>query len=118
MIIQGQVIKGEGRGRKQGLPTANLDPKLAKDIDEGVYACLAFLKKEKCPAILIFGAPDEKNNPKLEVFFLNNCPDIYGERIKVEIIKKIRPLIKFKTKEELLAQVKQDIKKSKQLLKN
>ena len=117
MIIQGQVIKGDGQGKKQGLPTANLEPKLAKNIDKGVYACFAFLKNKKCPAILIFGALDQYNNQKLEVFFLNKCSDIYGQKIKVEVVKKIRRLKKFKTKKEFLHQVKQDILKVKQLLK-
>ncbi|MDZ7798915.1 MAG: riboflavin kinase [Patescibacteria group bacterium] len=118
MIIQGPVIKGDGQGKKQGFPTANLNPNLAKNIEPGVYACFAFLKKEKYPAILIFGALDKNNCSKLEVFFLKNCPDIYGQKIKVKIIKKIRPLIKFYSKRKLYQQVKKDIKKNKEILLN
>ncbi len=118
MIIKGKVIKGDQKGARQGFPTANLNPNLANDISKGVYAAWASLKNKKCPAILIFGAPDKDNKPKLEVFFLENCQNIYGEIIKVEIIKLIRPLINFETKKSFLKQVDKDINQIQNLLKN
>lgn len=118
MIIRGKVIKGDQKGKKQGFPTANLNPALAKNLSRGVSACLAFHKNKICPAILIYGAPDKNNKAKLEVFFLKKCQNIYGQFIKVKKIRKIRALLNFKTKKKFINQAKNDIKKTKTLLKN
>jgi riboflavin kinase/FMN adenylyltransferase len=93
MIITGRVIRGDKRGAKQGFPTANLNRKLAAGkITKGVYACLVEIKNKKLKGILIYGAPDNENKPKLEVFFLNFRQNIYHRVITVKIIGKIRPL--------------------------
>lgn len=118
MIIRGQVIKGDKRGKKQGFPTANLNRNLAaKKIPKGVYACLVGIKNGWLKGILIYGAPDKNNRPKLEVFFLNFRQNVYHRVITVKIIRKIRPLVNFKSKKQFLKQAKKDVKETKKILK-
>lgn len=118
MIIRGKVIKGDQRGAKQGFPTANLNRNLAaKKIPTGVYACLVHIKNRWLKGILIYGAPDNNNRPKLEVFFLNFHRNIYHHTVSVKIIKKIRPLANFKSKKEFLRQAKKDVAAAKKILK-
>jgi len=119
MIIKGWVIKGDNRGAKQGYPTANLNRKLAaRKIPKGVYACLIKKTNKIFRGVLIYGVPDKNKKSKLEVYFLNLRQNLYHKFITVNIIKKIRPLITFPSKNEFLKQAKKDVKTAERILNN
>jgi len=117
MIISGRVIKGDQKGHKQGFPTANLNPRILKHrFSKGVYACYINFKNKQKKGILIYGAPNIKGEAKLEVFFLKKPLRVYRKNISVVVIKKIRNLKKFHSKNEFFKQVKKDIKAAKKIL--
>jgi len=120
-ILTGKVIHGENIGEKQGYPTANLSPRVLinKKLDKGVYISKTTVGNKKCPSLLIIGVPGVKiqKEGKVEVYILNSRDRIYSRKIKVEIVKKLRPLVFYKNRRRLLAQIKKDEKTTKQYFK-
>lgn len=105
--ISGKVIRGDGYGRKIGFPTVNLE--IQKDeVKElpilGVYFGMALLDNKKYKAGIVIGP-----NCKIEAHIIGYSGDAYGKDIDLEIKKFLREYKKFKTEEELVAQIKKDI---------
>lgn len=109
--ISGKVVKGDQRGRTWGFPTANqiIDESLVVP-KYGVYETTAIIddKKYKCitnigirPTYLSAYALAETNIP----FYSG---DLYGKDLEIELIRFIRPEIKFSSDAELIAQLKKD----------
>lgn len=108
-ILEGTVIQGAQLGRKLGFPTANIMyPEEIVKIPFGVY-------KAKCnghAAILNWGIKPTVNNtpvPIIEVHLLNFSGDLYGQKLKIEVLKKIRDEKKFNSIDELKTQIEKDI---------
>ena len=104
MKIRGIVIQGEKKGKKLGFPTANII--FSGKLEDGVYAGKVIVGKKEYKAGIF------RNNRRnlLEAHILDFSGDLYGQAIKIEIIKKIRDTQKFKNDEELKKQITEDIK--------
>lgn len=109
ITIIGKVIKGKSRGKALGFPTANI--KLHKNIPEGVYASLVKIGGKTCTAATFIGSPKTfgEKDYKAESFIFDFIEDIYGRRITVTLLKKIRPNRKFTSVDELTAQIRKDV---------
>lgn len=118
-ILIGKVIHGLGNGRKVGMPTANLDIScLKQDVEFGVYACYVFINGHKYKGVCNIGKrPTVDNLKTIEVNIIDFNKDIYGLIIKIELIYKLRDIIKFKSLEEVKKQVNNDILHAKEILK-
>lgn len=106
----GKVKKGKGRGKKLGFPTANIN--LHKKILEGVYISMTKIKKEKFPSLTFIGSAktfDEKKY-QAESFLLNFKGNLYGKFISINLLKKIRGNLKFKSAKSLFKQMTIDKK--------
>ncbi len=116
MKISGIVIKGDRRGRKLGFPTANLK---YRGRLHGVYAVYAYVNGKKYSGSANIGyAPTFGRREKLlEVYIFGFRKDIYGKKIEVEIVKKLRREKKFDSAKELVMQIKKDVRKAEQILK-
>ena len=112
-FIDGIVIKGEQLARQLGFPSANITYPVEKiKVPHGVYFVEVTISNKKYNAILNYGfAPTINNstNEKTEVHILNFDKNIYGEKIKIEFITKIRNQIKFENIEKLKSQIIRDI---------
>ena len=107
--FKAKVIKGEGRGRKIGFPTANLD-KTDLPLDFGVYQVQAFVGGNKYLGLLHYGFKKTFNNQKsTELLIKNFKRDIYGEEVAVIVLKRIRDIRKFKGELELKRQIAADL---------
>lgn len=121
-FVTGRVIKGEGRGRQIGVPTANLDyPEARKIPTKGVYVSKCTVGKNIWHSITNVGNnPTFNDTTKLfvetHIFDFDN--DIYGEEIKVEFLHKLRDEAKFSGVNELIKQIKSDINEAKEFFKN
>ncbi|MBR1753406.1 bifunctional riboflavin kinase/FAD synthetase [bacterium] len=113
-FLEETVVEGEKIGRTIGFKTANLlYPKNMLHIARGVYSVFVEYSGQKYRGIANFGMRPSLGNTKvpiLEVHILNFEKDIYGEKIKVEFIKKIRDEKKFGSLEELKNQISKDVK--------
>ncbi|OFZ27146.1 MAG: riboflavin biosynthesis protein RibF [Bdellovibrionales bacterium RIFOXYB1_FULL_37_110] len=112
--IIGNVVKGAMRGRTLGFPTANLQVLDVMQIPcNGVYITKAYYQDQEYLSLTSIGYNPtfnaDKKDQTIEVYLLNFDKDIYGETLSVHFIDKIRNEIKFKTKEDLITQIKNDV---------
>jgi riboflavin kinase/FMN adenylyltransferase len=111
--LAGTVVKGDGMGRKLGIPTANLDVAGLALPPNGVYAARAAVGGKSWRAVLNIGLrPTLKNpNPHLQVeaHLLDFEGDLYGQELELEFVDRLRDEQKFPSLEELQEQIKRDI---------
>ncbi len=120
--VEGMVVPGEQRGREMGLPTANVSvpPDVALPA-RGVYAGRVVLAGGRYPAAINLGySPTftEGDDPplRLEAFILDyEGADLYGQRIRVEFLGRLRDERRFPTPAELVAQVQEDIERTREV---
>ncbi len=109
----GIVIKGDGRGKTLGYPTANLltNPQLILP-EEGVYYTVTNLNGQMfLSATNIGSCPTfREGRISVETHILDFFDDLYGQDLTVYFIKKIRDEIAFADVEALTGQMEADIK--------
>lgn len=114
--IGGRVVKGVGRGKKIGFPTANLKFRRDRVVpSNGVYITKAKYQNETFFSITNVGLNPtfcDENKKNIETHILDFDKDIYGEELTVSFYKKIREEKKFSSAKELVKQIKLDIKKA------
>jgi riboflavin kinase/FMN adenylyltransferase len=122
-LIPGVVIKGVGRGRKLGIPTANLtvwDERAYPG--PGVYACKVHFDDKVLDAVTNIGVrptfDDDTEMPVIETHILEFDRDLYGETIKISFLARLRDERKFSGPQELTAQIERDIERARKILSN
>lgn len=119
--VNGKVIRGSNIGSTIGSPTANLSLENNVRVGEGVYAGWAQYNKKIYKAAIVAGVPPSftDKTEKFEVFMINfSGGEIYGEKVKVFLFKKLREQIKFRDKEKLKLRIAADVKEIKSLLED
>lgn len=119
--LEGTVVHGDGRGKHIGLPTANLSVWEEKLLPEGgIYAAFANLGNQRYfSAINIGSRPTFYKSPAqqtIEAFILDFDADIYGQKVRLDIIQRIRSEKKFDSADELMVQINKDIQQSREVL--
>ncbi|MEW6033957.1 MAG: bifunctional riboflavin kinase/FAD synthetase [Chloroflexota bacterium] len=117
--ISGEVTRGAERGRKLGFPTANLvlDPSRAMPAD-GVYATWAYCGGKRYASVTNVGTrPTFGNGRRLaEVHVLDYDGDLYGRRLKVELVEKLREEKRFDSVQGLAEQMRRDVERARAVL--
>jgi riboflavin kinase/FMN adenylyltransferase len=131
--ISGVVVHGDHRGRELGYPTANLEPGAEGMVPaDGVYA--GWLRR----VLHADGSPVEAADPdrvlpaavsigtnptfdgtarRVEAYVLDRTDlDLYGERVSLELVQRLRPTLRFESVEELVAQMRADVDRCRELL--
>ncbi|MFQ5533124.1 MAG: bifunctional riboflavin kinase/FAD synthetase [Candidatus Methylomirabilales bacterium] len=123
--VRGPVLRGPGRGRQVGFPTANLKPEQELLLAAGVYACLASVETaggetfaEPCGAAVNVGIRPTFGEGEywVEAHLLNFSGDLYDHLLTLQFLERIRPEQKFPDVEALRAQVARDIEVATRLL--
>ena len=111
--INGTVVHGKAIGRSLSFPTANIFPKEGKlTPKEGVYYTRVMLEGEEYDAMTNIGrnpSISAENPLTIESHLLNFDRDIYGEKIRVSFVRRIREQKQFPNLEDLKAQLKADL---------
>ena len=119
--IEGPVVKGDGKGRKIGFPTANIDTKNLILPPNGVYASYTKFNGKTHKSLLNIGVRPTiiKPNPSIQVeaHILKFNENIYDQVIDIELIEKLRNEMKFESIEELKKQISCDIENAKSFFK-
>ncbi len=111
--MAGCVVAGAGRGRDLGFPTANLDVPTTKLIPaDGVYACLAGLRKMR-PAVAYIGTRptfEEAGDRRVEVHLLEppRRAMLRGRQLRIRMIARLRGGREFASAQALAAQMERD----------
>lgn len=112
--IDGNIEKGDQRGRDLGYPTANLSMDGLHLPKFGVYAVLVDIEsgphagRYHAAASLGVRPTFGENHPNLESYIFDFEGDIYGEEISVALVSYIRPEEKFDTIDALVARMDDD----------
>ncbi len=117
-FLDGTVIQGAGRGASLGIRTANLKTDNELIPLGGVYACWAEIGKKRYPAVANVGLNPTFGGRTLsiEAHLLGFHRDIYGKRLRLHFLKRIRDERSFETVEALVAQIHRDIEAAKKFL--
>ncbi|MEG3657831.1 bifunctional riboflavin kinase/FAD synthetase [Arenibacter palladensis] len=115
-MLTGSIVKGKGLGRKLNFPTANLSiPEDYKLIPKnGVYVVSSVLNGKTVFGMMNIGFNPtvEGKTKSIEINFFDFEQDLYGKKIQVDILDRIRDEQKFNSLEALQAQLKKDRKTS------
>jgi riboflavin kinase/FMN adenylyltransferase len=110
--VQGVVVRGEGRGRQLGFPTANLSVGEGDKLipPEGIYAVRASMRAGTYAGALHLGPRPTFGGsaPTIELHVLDFEGDLYGERVRVDFVRwlrEIRPL----SVAALVDQIREDV---------
>jgi riboflavin kinase/FMN adenylyltransferase len=110
--IRGIVVTGRDRGGKLlGIPTANINLYDELCPKTGIYAVTVECRGNQHNGVANIGySPTfEDHEFTVEVHILEFNDNIYGEKIRVNFIKRLRDEIKFSNISELIDQIKRDI---------
>jgi riboflavin kinase/FMN adenylyltransferase len=110
--IRGTVVVGAQRGGTLGFPTANLDQIATVLPGHGVYAGRATLADGTTwPAAINIGPNPTfgESATKVEVHLIGFTGNLYGQSLAVEFLRRIRDVRAFAGKDDLIAQLKQDV---------
>ena len=121
-MLSGRVVSGEHIGHELGFPTANLEPDCKEKLipANGAYAVWAIVDGHRMPAMMNIGTRPtfEGKQQTLEVHILNAVGNLYGQRMTVEFVSRLRTEQRFDTREALIAQLKHDKQKTEGILLN
>lgn len=124
--VLGTVVHGAARGRELGFPTANLDSDAEGMIPaDGVYAgWFVDAQGKYWPAAISVGSNPtfhglervveshviDRPQEKIEDF------DLYGQRVRVEFVERLRGMVAYEGVDKLVAQMSQDVEQTRQVL--
>ena len=113
--LYGKIIKGKGRGRVLGFPTANLKLSYKEQIipKVGLYYVNFIDGNENYKALCNIGYRptfDNDNILSIESYIIEGENfDLYGKDVKIDFLEYLREELTFNSKEELMRQIKIDI---------
>ncbi len=119
--LTGEVVHGEGRGRTIGIPTANVAVAEGRALPaDGVYACWAGSEGGgRTPAVVNVGWRPTFAGPSRSVeahLLVDDGPDLYGQRLTLEFVARVRGEQRFEGTEALVARIHEDIRMARELL--
>ena len=113
--VEGQIVRGDQRGRTIGFPTANLKPRNRVIPKYGVYATATLIGDVWRRSITNVGVRptfDGDREPSIETYVFDFDGDLYGDVLRVRFLHRIRDEKKFGGIEELKAQIELDSKRA------
>lgn len=119
--IRGIVVRGEGRGRGLGFPTANLKLGNADKLvpPAGIYAVRGVLRAGTFAGALHLGPrPTFRGSPPtVELHLLDFEGDLYGEEVRVDFVRYLRDVRPFEGAAALVAQMRDDVEEARRALR-
>ena len=112
----GNVIPGRGIGKTLGFPTANIRMSDADKIlpANGVYAGWIEIGNDRRDAVIAVGPSPTFGliEELIEVHIPGYEQDLYANAVRIGFRKRLRDIVKFPAKEELIRQIRRDIEQS------
>lgn len=116
--LDGIVVKGDGRGRSIGFPTANVDTHGELLPASGVYAVRVRTQEGWHAGAANIGTKPTFGGSAVtvEVHLLDWSGDLYGQEVRVEFLERLRAERRFASVSELTAQIQRDIAEARVVL--
>ncbi len=113
--LTSKVFRGNKFGSLEGFPTLSLNPKIVRHLN-GVYAVNVFWKGQTIPAVAFIGEI-ETGERKFEVHLFGLEIDLWGEKVSVKLVERLRDVEDFVSEKDLRRQVELDCEQAKEILK-
>jgi riboflavin kinase/FMN adenylyltransferase len=114
-MVEGEVVKGDQRGRELGFPTANFVPDDTLAIPgHGVYAAFA----DGVPAAVNVGVRPTFESGRgvlIETYLIDREEDLYGRTLRVAFVERLRGEKRFSSVEDLVVQMRRDVEDAKRV---
>jgi riboflavin kinase/FMN adenylyltransferase len=118
--LEGIVVRGDGRGRQLGFPTANVEPMPYAAVPaDGVYAGWLVRREDSWPAAISIGSNPtfSGSERRVEGYAIDAADlDLYGEHVGLDFVARLRDVKTFGGAEELVAQMGRDIEQARAIL--
>jgi len=116
--LDGVVVKGDGRGRSIGFPTANVDTHGELLPASGVYAVRVRTGEGWHGGAANIGTKPTFGGSAVtvEVHLLDWAGDLYGQEVRVEFLERLRAERRFPSVSELTAQIQRDVEEARVVL--
>lgn len=116
--VEGRVTTGHRRGKNLGFPTANINVQGLQTPPDGVYAVHATLHGQVFPAVANLGFNPTFGDCQraLEVHVLDFEGNLYGRRLEVTFVRRLRGEQRFSSGDELARQIERDIALARRIL--
>jgi riboflavin kinase / FMN adenylyltransferase len=117
--VTGIVEHGDKRGRALGFPTMNLDVPHNRLLPrDGIYAAWALVNGQRVMAASSLGVRPTFGGGarRLEAFLLDWSGDVYGDRVRVEFVERLRDELRFANPADLAAQIANDVEATRRAL--
>lgn len=118
-FVDAGVVRGDGRGRTIGVPTANLDPENEVLPARGVYAGRVRVPGAGFrPAVVNLGERPTFGGGRatVEAHLLDFEGDLYGARVRLELHARLRDEERFAGPDALVARIREDAARARALL--
>ncbi len=126
--VSGKVIRGDGRGKSLGFPTANI--RLPNEVipGPGIYAARIHVLRAEGPrafdgAVYLGANPTfhqgeaHRSEIRLEAHLLDFDGDLYDRRLQVTFVDRVRGDEAFANPDALIQQMRRDVERARALLK-
>lgn len=114
-MVEGEVVKGDQRGRELGFPTANFIPDDRLAIPgHGVYAAFA----DGVPAAVNVGVRPTFESGRgvlIETYLIDRDEDLYGRTLRVAFVERLRGEKRFSSVDDLVVQMRRDVEDAKRV---
>jgi riboflavin kinase/FMN adenylyltransferase len=113
--VRGEVVVGDRRGRTLGFPTANIVPdETLVYPGHGVYAARA---DGDCAAVNVGVRPTfgTGRSVLIEAYLLDQEVDLYGRRLTIEFLHRLRGERRFESAAALIEQMREDVRRTREL---
>jgi riboflavin kinase/FMN adenylyltransferase len=118
--VEGRVVRGDQRGQGLGFPTANVRPRTAVLVPDGVYAVRLRWNGERRDGVANVGRNPTFGQGRartLEAHLFEFAGEIYGRALRVEFVDRLRGEKKFASPQELVEQIREDVARAREVLK-
>ena len=117
--LHGKVVAGTGRGAGLSFPTANMKINQEQAIPaDGVYASWAYIDGRAYKAVTNIGTCPTFDGTErtVEAYIIDYVGDLYGQKLRVDFMERLRGEEKFDSVEELKKQIAEDVQHGRAIL--
>ncbi len=120
--LRGVVVRGEGRGRTLGFPTANLKVDDGNKLvpPPGIYAVWGAMGAKRVPGALHIGPRPtfQGSPPATELHLIDFEGELYGAEIRVDFLRYLREVLPFDSAAALVQQMERDVEEARAVIQS